>query len=227
MRASNPIASLLGSSPFKPMQAHMRVVIECAEEVPGLFDALIAGDQAGLTAAKDRIFAKEAEADELKNNIRAHLPKSIFMPVDRRDFLEVLNMQDSIADTAQDIAGLMLERDMSVPAGMSADDLNAFVARCVDTAKEALGIIEELDELIEMGFRGKEAGKVEDMVTKLNQIEDETDEMGMNLARALFAKEDEMKPVSVIFWYQMIQWIGDIADYAEKVGDRMRLLIAR
>ena len=227
MRASNPIASLLGSSPFKPMQAHMRVVIECAEEVPGLFDALIAGDQAGLTAAKDRIFAKEAEADELKNNIRAHLPKSIFMPVDRRDFLEVLNMQDSIADTAQDIAGLMSERDMSVPAGMSADDVKAFVARCVDTAKEALGIIEELDELIEMGFRGKEAGKVEDMVTKLNQIEDETDEMGMNLARALFAKEDEMKPVSVIFWYQMIQWIGDIADYAEKVGDRMRLLIAR
>lgn len=227
MRASNPIASLLGSSPFKPMQAHMRVVIECAEEVPGLFDALIAGDQAGLTAAKDRIFAKEAEADELKNNIRAHLPKSIFMPVDRRDFLEVLNMQDSIADTAQDIAGLMSERDMSVPAGMSADDVKAFVARCVDTAKEALGIIEELDELIEMGFRGKEAGKVEEMVTKLNQIEDETDEMGMNLARALFAKEDEMKPVSVIFWYQMIQWIGDIADYAEKVGDRMRLLIAR
>ena len=227
MRTTNPIASLLGSSPFKPMQAHMRVVIECAEEVPGLFDALIAGDQAGLGATKDRIFAKEAEADELKNDIRAHLPKSIFMPVDRRDFLEVLNMQDSIADTAQDIAGLMSERDMSLPAGMAADDVKAFVNRCVDTAKQALAIVEELDELIEMGFRGKEAGKVEEMVGRLNQIEDETDEMGMNLARALFAKEDDMKPVSVIFWYQMIQWIGDIADYAEKVGDRMRLLIAR
>jgi hypothetical protein len=36
-----------------------------------------------------------------------------------------------------------------------------------------------------------------------------------------------MKPVSVMFWYQMIVWIGDMADYAEKVGDRMRLLIAR
>jgi uncharacterized protein Yka (UPF0111/DUF47 family) len=30
-----------------------------------------------------------------------------------------------------------------------------------------------------------------------------------------------------MFWYQMIQWIGDMADYAEKAGDRMRLLIAR
>ena len=36
-----------------------------------------------------------------------------------------------------------------------------------------------------------------------------------------------MSPVSVMFWYQTIQWIGDLANYAEKVGDRMRLLIAR
>jgi uncharacterized protein Yka (UPF0111/DUF47 family) len=36
-----------------------------------------------------------------------------------------------------------------------------------------------------------------------------------------------MSPVSVMFWYQLIQWIGDLADYAEKVGDRLRLLIAR
>ena len=69
--------------------------------------------------------------------------------------------------------------------------------------------------------------KVEEMVTKLNDMEEETDQMGMALARTLFSKEDEMKPLCVIFWYQTIQWIGDLADYAEKVGDRMRLLIAR
>ena len=88
-------------------------------------------------------------------------------------------------------------------------------------------IIEELDELVEMGFRGREANQVEDMVADLNRIEDETDQMGMELSRTLFAQEDSMKPVSVMFWYQLIQWIGDLADYAEKVGDRLRLLLAR
>ena len=68
------------------------------------------------------------------------------------------------------------------------------------------------------------AGKIG---TELNRIEDETDEMGMALTRSLFAQEDSMKPVSVMFWYQLIQWVGDLADYAEKVGDRLRLLIAR
>ncbi|PIE43504.1 MAG: TIGR00153 family protein [Gammaproteobacteria bacterium] len=226
MRATNTIASLLGSSPFKPMQAHMRIVKECVEEVPKMFDALIAKDMEAVGKCKDVIFAKENEADKLKNDLRAHLPKSLFMPVDRRDLLEILELQDSIANTAQDIAGLLMERDMTVPEGME-EPLAKFVNRCNDACSHAAMVIEELDELIEIGFRGREAGKVEEMVAKLNSVEDETDHMGMALARTLFAKEDDMKPVSVMFWYQLLLWIGDLADYSEKVGDRMRLLIAR
>ncbi|MCU7881368.1 MAG: TIGR00153 family protein [Candidatus Thiodiazotropha sp. (ex Lucinoma aequizonata)] len=225
MRPSNPIASLLGSSPFKPLQTHMEIIKECIAEVPGLFEALIAGNQEQLKAAKEKIFSLEHDADQIENDIRARLPKSLFMPVDRRDLLELLEMQDNIADTAQDIAGLMMERDMSVPKDMN-EPLQAFVQRCVDTCNQAASIIEELDELIEMGFKGNQANKVEEMVDVLGKAEDETDDMGMALARSLFAQEESMNPVSVIFWYQMIQWIGDLANYAEKVGDRMRLLIA-
>ena len=226
MKSTNPFASLFSKSPFKPMQQHMRVVTDCVAEVPGLFQALIDGNAANLEAQKDKIFEKENAADALKNDIRDHLPRSILMPVDRRDLLEVLGMQDSIADTAQDIAGLLVERKMEVPAGM-AEPLMQLVNRCVDTCEQAHKIIEELDELIEMGFRGREATQVEDMVDVLNKLEDETDTLGMELSRRLFAQEDAIKPVSVMFWYQLIQWVGDLADYAEKVGDRLRLLIAR
>jgi predicted phosphate transport protein (TIGR00153 family) len=208
------------------MQAHMRIVKECTAHVPALFEALIAGDQAEVVKVKDLIFAKEQEADDLEHDLRASLPKSLFLPVDRRDLLDLLNMQDCMANTAQDIAGLMIERDMTVPEGM-AEPLRELVQRSVDACDHATKIIEEMDELIEAGFGGREAANVLDMVEQLSAIEDETDEMGVKLTQILFAKEDEMKPVSVMFWYQMIQWIGDMADYAEKAGDRMRLLIAR
>lgn len=226
MRSTNPIAALFGKSPFKPLQQHMRIATECVAEVPALFQALIDGNAAGVEAQKDKIFTKEDEADTLKNDLRDHLPKSLFMPVDRRDLLEVLSMQDSIADTAQDIAGLLVERKMEVPPGM-AEPLMKLVARCVDACEQAHKIIEEVDELVEMGFSGREAAQVEAMVNELSRIEGETDVMGMELSRRLFAQEDTMKPVSVMFWYQLIQWIGDLADYAEKVGDRLRLLMAR
>jgi predicted phosphate transport protein (TIGR00153 family) len=208
------------------MQQHIGVATQSAAQVPELFEALAAGDQDRVVSIKDRIYELEQEADDIKNELRAHLPKSLLLPVDRRDLLEVLDMQDSIADTAQDIAGLLFERPMTVPESLK-DPLLALTRRCVDACNQAVLIIGELDELVETGFRGRESDRVSEMVAELNKIESDTDEMGTELVRRLFAQEDEMKPVSVMFWYELIQWIGDLADYAEKVGNRLRLLLAR
>ncbi len=226
MTPTTPFTNLFGKSPFTALQSHMRVVLECVHEVPSLFEALAKGDDEALKQVKDRIFEREAQADRIKNELRNHLPKSLFMPVDRRDLLDVLQMQDSIADTAQDIAGLLIERPMEFPEFLR-DPMQALTRRCVDVCEMSAKIIAELDELLAMGFRGHEATRVEEMVEALNKLEDETDELGLELTRRLFQHEDEIKPVSVMMWYQLIQWVGDLADYAEKVGDRLRLLIAR
>jgi len=225
MATTNPLAKLLKRSPFKALQQHMRVVLECVRCIPGLFDALIAGDDAAVKSAKEAIFKWENEADDVKNDLRAHLPKSLFMPVDRRDILAILQEQDSIADTAQDIAGLLMERPMDVPEPLR-EPVRTLVARCVDTCEHAARIIEELDELLETGFRGREVERVEVMLDELGKIEGETDRLGLELTRTLFQQEEQMSPVSVMLWYRMIEWIGDLADHAEKVGNRLRLLIA-
>jgi predicted phosphate transport protein (TIGR00153 family) len=226
MAKGNTFTKLFAQSPFSALQQHMRVVADCAREVQPLVEALIQGDQERVAKSKDRIFELEAEADRLKNEMRQNLPKSLFMPVDRRDLLEVLLLQDSIANTAQDIAGLLIERKMSIPEFLS-EPLMMLVKRCIDTVDHSASVIGELDELLAIGFRGREVDRVDEMLTELNKIEDETDELGIALARSLFDHEDEMKPVSVVMWYRIIEWIGDLADYAEKVGDNLRLLIAK
>jgi len=225
MLSTNSVAALFGKSPFKPLQQHMRVVIECIGEVPALFAALIEGDDARLEAQKEKIFARESEADTIKNELRSHLPRSLLLAVDRRDLLELLAMQDTIAGIAQDIAGLLVQRKMEVPAGMG-EPLTRFVARCTETCGQAHRIIEELDELLESGFRGREVERVEAMILELGYMETDTDLMGASLAKVLFAQEDSLSPVSVMFWYQVIRWVGNLADYAERVGDRLRLMIA-
>ena len=226
MNSGNTFSRLFGQSPFLPLQNHMRVVMECAREIQPLIEALARNDQVTVIKAKDHIFEREAEADRIKNELRLQLPRSLFMPVDRRDLLDVLHMQDAIANTAQDVAGLLIERQMSIPEFMH-DPLIALTSRCIDTCEHSASIIEELDELLAMGFRGREVEKVDAMLAELNSIEDETDELGIALARSLFKHESEMDPVSVMMWYRLIEWIGDLADYAEKVGDRLRLLIAK
>ena len=64
MATTNPLGRLFGKNPFTALQVHMRVVDRCASEVPGLFEALAAGDQTNVIKIKDRIFAIEEECLE-------------------------------------------------------------------------------------------------------------------------------------------------------------------
>lgn len=220
------IANLFARSPIKPLQQHIHVVGRCAAEVVTMFENLIAKDEAAFKASVDKIFALEAEADALKHDLRDHLPKSLFMPVERGDILKILDLQDQIADTAQDVAGLLQVRTFEVPQAFN-EPLMALVQRCVDACVLCEKVINELDELLAVGFRGPEIEKVTDMINELNNIESETDQMGTDLTRLLFTMEGEISDVSLILWSRLIRDIGEIADYAEMVGNRLRLLLAR
>lgn len=222
----NPLLKLFGKSPFGPLQEHMRVVVECADKVSGLFDALCAGDENKISEIRDEIFALENKADEIKNELRSHLPKTLFMPVDRRDILEILDLQDSIADTAQDIAGALMVRRPKVLVSIRSP-LMDLTSRCLEACHQMARIMEQLDELVETGFRGHGAGSVLAMINELNRIETDTDLKSIDLLSELFAHEDEIDPVSLMVWHRLIRWVGDLADYSEKVGNRLRLLIAR
>ena len=223
---TNPLANIFRQSPFKALQEHMRAVIQCVDELPGLFEALAKEDWEATRKISKKVSDFESEADLVKNQLREHLPKGLFMAVDRRDLLTILTQQDSIADVAEDIADLVFERQMKIPEPMK-DKLLDFVSSCIQVVHSCSLVIEELDELLEMGFRGKEAYKVEKMVENINIEEERTDQQLKELSRILFKLEDEMKPVSVIFWYKILEWIGDLADQAEKTGNRLRLIIAR
>lgn len=223
---TNPLLRLFGQSPIKPLQEHMRVVVRCASEVPGLFEALCAGDEASIEKIRERIFTLESEADDIKNELRSHLPKTMFMPVDRRDVLEILDLQDSIADTAQDISGMLVVRRPKVIEAVR-DPLMSLTRRCLEACGQMARIMEELDELVETGFRGPETEIVLNMIDELNRIETDTDEKAMALLHELFAHEQEFDPISLMIWHRLIRWVGDLANYAEKVGNRLRLLMAR
>ncbi len=219
------LLDLFRKSPFKPMQEHMHVVLECVKQVAPLFEALGRGDAEGVRAAERRIDELESQADRLKNDLRAHLPRRLLLPVDRRDLLEILDLQDTIADRAQDVAGLLVQRPMQLPDTMRGPLLE-LVGAVERTCQRAGQIIDTLDELVEIGFRGREADRVEHMVDELGTLESETDRIGSDLVQELFRLEESLSPVSVMLWYQIISWVGNLADHAEKVGNRTRLLIA-
>jgi len=208
------------------MQQHMAKAHECAANLLPFIEASMAGDWSQAEQIQQQMARLEQEADKLKKDVRLNLPKSLFLPVPRSDLLELLSVQDKVANRAEDIVGLMLGRQMQVPAALQVL-MRQYVARTVDASAQALRAMNELDELLETGFAGREAKLVETLVEELGQIEQDTDRLQVEMRRGLFALEKELPPVDVMFLYQIIDWIGDVADRAQRVGNRLEQLLAR
>lgn len=218
------IDKLVGRSPIGPMQEHMRAAVGCATQVIPLIDAMARGDDQAISLARTEIDRLEHAADELKHEIRSHMPRRLMLAMERRDMLDILDCQDSIADTAQDIAELVDQRSMHLPPAL-VQPFQALTARVVAACEQGQRVIDELDELVETGFGDREVARIEYMISELGRIETETDELSDTAARTLFALESELG-VATVYWHQLILWIGDLADYTERVGNRLRLLVA-
>jgi len=224
--SGNYLSGIFGSSPVRPLQEHMQKVVSCVSELVPFTLAVLAGDERSRKRHHQNIIDMEKEADTLKKELRLHLPSSLFMPVDRRDVLEVLTMQDLVAGGARDVAGLISGRNMMFPESMAAKYM-ALVQRCIDACAQAHTTIRELDELIETGFGKSERERVGGLLRELDEIEQDTDEQQVVLRHALFKLENELHPVNVMFLYKVIDNTGGIADRAQRVGSRLQLMLAR
>jgi len=207
------------------MQEHMNAAVACARVVEPLMQAMVVGDLAAIAARRAEIDQLEHQADAIKHDIRSHMPRRFMMAMERRDMLEILDCQDSIADTAQDIAELADLRGMHVPAPL-ADPMMTLVRSVIAACEQGKRVIDELDELVETGFGAREVARVEEMLGQLSRYESQTDDYARAALKVLFSIEDQLG-VGTYFWYRLIIWTADLADYAERAGNRLRLLIAQ
>lgn len=220
------IFNMFGPSPIKPIEQHIHKAYTCAKHLAPLMESILANRWEEASDYHQKIICLEKEADDMKRELRLHLPTGLFLPVARTDLLELLSIQDSLANKAKDIAGLLIGRKMHIPSTL-ADDIHAFLLRCLDAAKQACKAINELDELLETGFRGSEVKLVEEMIVTLDKIEKDCDEKLALIRSKLFLIEQNLPPLDAVFLYQLLQWIGELADAAQSIGGRLQILIAR
>lgn len=220
------ISGIFGASPVRPIQKHCKKATQCALQLTPFFQGVISGDWDRCREVRQEIIRLENQADDLKQEFRLNLPKSLFMPVSRSDLLELISMQDRVANKAKDISGLVIGREMSIPEGLAKPYVK-FLKRSLDAVKQARKTVNELDELFVSGFKGREVDLVIEMTEKLSRIEHDADEMQIGVRARLFELEKDMPPIDTMFLYKIIDWTGDLGDLAQRVGSRLHLVIAR
>lgn len=223
---ASSLANLFGRSPIQPLQEHMKSVVACAEVLPDFFKAALDGNWQEASTHYDTICRFEKLADEQKKQIRLHMPRSFFMAIPRNDLLLMVALQDEIANTVQDIAGLMLGRELQFPQEV-AEKITGFVGGAVAVIQETQLIINELDELLESGFGGKEIDLIEKLIHKVEGLEGDNDTLQIRIRAKLRSVEKDLFPVDVMFMYKVIELIGHLADAAKKAGDHIHIVVAR
>ena len=224
--ARNLFGNLFAQSPFSPIQDHIVKAQECAEQLIPFIEASINNDWELATTIQQTISDLESDADRIKKDIRLHLPKSLWLPVNRSDLLNLITRQDKIANRAKDISGLMLGRKIVILNSIASIMLE-YSKTAVATSAQAVRAIQETDELVEAGFRGNVLDLVQGLITELDNLENENDRLQVQVRAELFKIEDQLPPIEAMFLYQVIEWIGDLADRAQKVGSLMQLLISK
>lgn len=220
----NTILGLFGRSPFASLQSHMEIVKQCVEMLPALFDALKKKDYALVENIAGKISEQEHQADLTKNHIRNHLPKNIYLPIERQHLLDILSIQDDIADKAQDVGVLTTLKPIEVLPAFE-EDFMLFLSKNIESFQGACLIINEMHELLETSFGGVEAEKVNAMVNRVAFMEHEVDIIQRNLLKKMYQSEDQMAYTTFFLWQKILGSIGSISNLSEKMANRVRLTL--
>ena len=215
------VISVFGHSPFVPLQMHMEKVVECVGQVPVILEVYRQEDSEKVESLAEKISKLEHQADRIKHDIRNNLPRGLFMPVDRSKLLKILSLQDGIANRAENLAVLLTFKQAKSFDGFDTA-FDIFMNKCLETFNLARNIIEQLDELLETGFGGREAHKVHELIDKVALKEHEADVSQRELVRLLLANEGRISYGDFFLWTRVIQQISGIADRADNLAAAIR-----
>ena len=174
----------------------------------------------------EKVAIYEHEADLIKGNIRNHLPTTLFMPVDKGKFLWALREQDKIIDHAERLVLMLDMRHTKIPKSLQKD----FIEHIELVKKTVLAIekaVENIKDLIETSFVKKEREQTKEFIHKVHQDENEADKKKYEITRGIYKLEKKLDPMDTYHLLKIVDWVDDIADHAENVGDWLRSMIAK
>lgn len=218
------VAKLFGRSPFVLLRLHMEKVAMCVDALGPLFDAFRAGDHEALEAQAKVVSKLEHNADLVKNDLRNHLPKGLFLAIDRANLLSILSLQDSIADQAEDIAITLTLKPMPMFAPVE-EAFESMLKKNLEAFDGVRTIIEQLDDLLESGFGGTEATRVNDMVEDVALREHEVDKLQRSLFKSLYRHEDDLSKGELMLWFQLVGEVAGLSNISENLANRVRMTL--
>lgn len=218
------ISRVFGRSPISLLKKHLEEVRSCTAAVPKLLDCFWGGDRDAIVTIGKLITQHERRADELKQRMRAQLAGQILLPINRALMMQILSLQDDLADLAEDLVVLTSLRQMPEQPQLQQEITELFRVSllCCEKACESAA---ELALLVESSFGGPEGRRIAQLGEECAQLEQQADEAKHICLRTLYHRENELNFITFDLWSRIIALAGHMADTADNLAERLSLLV--
>ncbi len=218
------LLNLLKGSPFEKAHDHAVIVGNCGPIFLRAVESYFSGDRASFELLKEEIRDIEAEADKIKQNIRAHLPPAILMPVDKSLFFSFLREADKVVDCMKNALYWLSYVNLVLPPNI----LKHYLLLVREDA-DFLGFLPEMVARANTYFRTrqeKDREAVKDVVKEIRFREQQSDDVEKTILVRICADE-AIPPKDFFLMVRLIETTGDIADHLENAADMVRAMVSR
>jgi len=210
------LENALFDSPFEGLDKHAYMIKRAIEEFKKGIQHYTEGDFEKARSSFKRVSKIEHQADKIKIQIRENLPRFIFMPITREDFLTILKESDAILDYAEDVSVLLPMREKDIPEEIK-EDFKKFSEKVFETVKQFEEMMKIFSKLLESSFSKKHKERAKELQIELSDREHEADRIERNISKHLFNYEED--PLTAVHLLKVVDRMDSIADHAENVGD--------
>ena len=221
------VFDVVAESPFLPLEAHAKKGVLAVEKLSEAMEAYCLGDTELLEKRTAEIDKLEHEADIIKQKIRAGIPSSIKLPVDKKDLLSFLKQQDSIADYAQTSAYWLTLRSCKTLPDERKEGFLELMTAVLKTVRMYDRLVDELYKLLATSFSKEEIKETLSLAPEVEKLEHDVDVLETALMKKIFENEDRISGAGVCYLIGLVEKVGSIADKSASSADRLRTMILR
>lgn len=212
-------------SPVELLREHAQTTKKASEFILPTLEAFLSENTEALSTISKRVDQLERNADDLKVQIRESYSKLKFVYFDRVDVLTILQQEDAVIDAIDDFAKYVMLNTLEKPLD---EELANLLFQLAGEASRAIDVmfksVEGLILVVESSFSPKSLQDEEKEALEVEDLEASTDKTSIEIGKRLFSMKNSIHPVDLFFLEKVVRLLARIADHAENVVERIRMI---
>src|SRR6056297_321032 len=210
-------------SPVDLMKRHAQLAEDACNYLPDVLGKYFYEQEiAEIGKQVDQI---EHDADDIKVEIRKAYAELKYSYFDKVDALFILHKQDGIIDKADDIIKMLMMNQIKDLDHLLIKDIIALSHTVVESVLKMSNAVSNLRVVAESSFSKREIAKEKTDLESVEQTESRSDDEAIDLGKRIYSMKEKMNAVDVLFLQDIIRNLSKVADRAERVAEKVRMLI--